>query len=1251
MSYSAGLLKVDTLNVPGASGALQAINATVTTLNATNVTADTFGYNNLDLSGNLNVNGTTTLKVVNTVGTMDVSGNLNVNGTTTLKGVNTVGTMDVSGNLLVRGSVITNYNPVYPAINPAADWEGVWSSIDVNYTGYYNGYIALVKQPNNTYTAYTNATTGASGNNDSQFFNQQFQLLATNIVPTFTLDSSLNVTANSITLPRGFANAGSYPTTSVLVSRRLTNADIGSNFAFSIATSTNNQATAYAFIERIMVPSQVTPVKGGDWFSAYQSEYNETRINNVTHSDVFDDVEGTYNAMKKRLLNGYGIDKKATDIITGQVYPINKLSPEPFIVEGKFDKFKTTADVYALPVNHIHFGVYGKPNIMTFHYDWKVQNVPSPLISPFQEITIVNTNSPSAPVIGTIPSSFKFLRSSLEKQGCKQNSSGIKEPGEWFMDNFVGLRLPLVVSGNKTLTITTTGPTGNFDVIPGVYTVSIPDNWVGYPHSLAAYITQNLSVDSGLRLDFYTLNKDITNPETFTSSTTQNFFYLSSGNNSIASVSVTCNDSAFLTNVLGLNTLSTVQNPNAPPVTLVVGQQGIAGMFGNLQRGGFPKYTYNGNNLDVNNLYTPQTLPVSITNLTVNFSIGNVLTSGNPRDYFNAMFYFINLSAIEEHAISRNMLVLADINEEMYMPDTWEEAIFKFVDGNAFAIYTTTLIEYSILNSQSFGILGGKSLQNHSWNASRTTAPFSGFANAKNVLLTQGFATLEKVFKPSYASTLNDTQVGYVATNYLDSSNTFVIARRFTSTVTNLMSQNMGTYWMPLFLSGSGLPADVTVGAAAAVPYSVLLNDSSNSMYGVPWSFGNFIGIFKQSVANAILPPDASGSVCGYVFLGSCFYESNTPLRNAIVNLFKSKGVKYAVTDVRGNPGGAASSSLNPYGLNPNFTYFSMNNILGSHDWSSPSQSMNVIMYSTLVADILDNPTYYPAAWRYPVDASGYTITTLGGVDNTTYKQTGNKFTLYRKTTQTSVGNNTVDGSNNGQGLFSWCYLTDQTCFSAPKAMLNSLKGNIDTNDYNQYAGPTPPFTNTHYTLYGTYNRLFYEISNGLTNNYEYNVTVNPGNDGLLDQDVFYDNGYAILDGMRFDNSGNAFSNSFNQPGITFDAVSNWSPLTLMTESGVYYDASGIQQAYTDGSRNAYYVSNDNLNSYRDFRLERSLQCAYAQRATVRASPKFGYMPIDNGNTVSIVDASGVSQVYDPYNWNITDTSGALPLPANPFGL
>jgi hypothetical protein len=1286
MSFSAGLLNVQTLNVPGGAGSIVAANLNfddltidgslnvpgATTLNTLSTSGATHIGGAFDVSGNAIVYGSTTLKTLSTGatqvnGSLDVSGNSGIKGNLTL-GTNSVvrsdgsGNFVVQGNVLATGSVVTSYNPSYQVLDTSSNWEGIWSVVDIGGSGLYSGYIAIVKQPNNTYTAYTNSTgtatasgVGLTTNSQSQYFNQQFQILAINIIPTFTKDLSGNVTANSITLPTGFQNAGTYPGTNVFITRRLRTADIGSNVAlYQTGTKVNNQSYLFAFMERILLPNQVTPVNGSDWFSAYQSIYNETRVRNFTHTDVFDDLEGTYNSMKQRMFTAYSLSKKAVDIITGQVYPINKFSPQPFIIENKFDEFKTATDDYSLPVNRIHFGVYGKPNVMTFHYDWRVQNVNSPLISPFQEISIVNTSSPSTPVIGTIPSSFKFLRSFLEKQSPKQNIRGIKEPSEWFMDNFVGLRLPLVVSGTKTLTITTTGPTSSFDIIPGVYTVTIPSGWVGYPHSLASYITQNLNSDSGLRLDFYTKNKNYTNLDLFDASTTQNFYYFSSGTNTIASVSVTCSDVTFLTDVLGLNTLSTAQNPNAAPIKLVVGNQsGYYQTFGNLQRGGFPTYTYNGNQLDTNNLYTPQALPVSTANLNVIFSLGNVLTSGNPRDYFNVMFYFCNIIGQEEHNYVKSILTLADIDEEHYMPDTWEEAVYKFVDLNAFAIYIDSGIQYSILNADSTGIFGGKSLQNHMWNYSTTTQPFGGLPAMRNLQISNTMLTLEKMLKPSYLSTLKNAQLGYIAANYLDSSNTFVIARRFTSTVTNLLSQNMSSYWMPLALGG-GLPADVTAAAQARVPYSFLLNDSSNSVYGVASTYGHLFGLFKQSVANAILPPDASGSVCGYVFFGSFIFQSNVPFRDAIVSLFKSKGVKYCVTDVRGNPGGANSTNFVPYGLNNDFTYTYFTNMTGSREWGVSSQSINVATSQTIIADILDNSGNYPATWRYPIDASGYVIDSsgLGGVDNTTYKQTGNKFTIWRKIPQTIGGlNNTVDGSNNGQGLFSWCFLTDQNSFSASKGLVNALKGNLDDTDYTKSVGPKPPVTNTHYTLYGTHNRLGYENNDAPTGNWEYNDTINPGNGGSLDQDVFYENGYMVNAGARLDLSGNSFSSSFNQPGITYDALSNWTPLTMMTETGVYYDASGIQQAYTGGSYNAFRVSNDNLNSYRDFRVERALQCAYTQRAGCRAQPKFGYMPIDNGTTYSIVDASGINQVYDPYNYNITDTSGALPLPVNPFGL
>jgi hypothetical protein len=1183
---------------------------------------------------------------LNVGGKLDVSGNLSVGGSTTLKDLEITGSPVINGDILVTGSVVTNYNPEYPPINAEADWEGVWSvSIDPAITNY-NGYIAFVKQPNNTYTLYTNSV--GAPQYDGLYFFQKYQFLAQNIVPVFTMEGD-NVTENSVSIPVKFSYASMFPAYSTFVSRRLTTEDIGSNIAFAGTTATNNQYDSYIMFERILVPSDVSPVSGCDWFSAYQSEYNETRINNLTHVDVFDDLEGTYESSKRRMLRGMVVNKTGVDVITGEKLSINKLSPQPFIVENKFDKLKTDSDNYSLPVNRVHFGVYGKPNVMTFHYDWKTKNVVSPLASPFQEITIVNTSSPSTSVIGTIPTSFKFLPSVIEHQGAKQNCSGIGEPIEWFADNFVGVRLPLVVSGSdKIITITTTGPTSNCGVIPGTYTVTIPSGWVGYPHSLATFVTQNLDPDSGLRLDFYTLNKDLTNPDTFTDSSYISFFYLSSGTNTIPSVSVTCNDVTFLSDVLGLNTLSTAQNPNAGPIQLPVPVASGIPNYGNLQRGGFPMYTYNGNALDINNLYTPQSLPGSTSGLTINFSIGNVISSGNPRDFYNAFYYFTNLCCTEEHGFFGSIMVLADIDDEFYMPDTWEEAVYKFVDLNAFAIYTLGVQLFSTLNSSSPGTFG-KAFENHAWNGTTTSEPFTGIAAARNATLAISAVTLEKYYKPSHVSALESAQIGYVVNNYLDLDNTFVMARHFTSTTTNLLDHNMASYWLPKY-RGNSLPGDVNVGAETAVPYSVLLTDSSNSRYGMPQVFGWVVGILKQSVANSILPADASGSVCGYTYYGSGVYVTSTTVRNKIVSLFKSLGVKYAVTDVRGNPGGLTTSRMIPYGLDTNYVYVQINNCMGGCDWGSPQQTYNILSTPTIIADILDNSGNWPPAWRYPVDSSGITITVGGGVDNTTYKQTGNPAQLWVKTLASSPGNNTVDGSNNGQGLFSWCYLTDGNMYSAGKVLFYNFHDPTDSNDYSYFVGPNPPVTNTHACTYGVFNRIFYGPT-ALVTDWDYNDTVDPGNGGSLTQDAFYLNGNSLMLGLKFDLSGNFLGNSFNNPKFKFDALSNWSPLTLMTETGVYYDASGIQQAYTGGSHNAYFVSNDNINSYRDFRLERALQCAYTQRAGIRAQPKFGYMPIDVTNTVKIVDSSGVHQVYDPYNWDITDVSGALPLPANPFGL
>jgi hypothetical protein len=1248
MSFSAGLLNVQTLNVPGGAGNISAANLNFNDLNVANdltigdalsVTGATHVGGVFDVSGNAIVYGSTTLKTLSTGatqinGALDVSGNSGIKGNLTL-GTNSVvrsdgsGNFVVQGNVLATGSLVTNYNPSYPALNAASNWEGIWDTrVNTSASGSYSysGLIAMVIQPNNTYTLYTNSCETKNSNFYSKF--QQFKLLATNVVPVFTTDSSLNVTENSIRIPTSFANKAAYPTSNLLVSRLLTVADTSSNYAFYIGgfSFTGVLYTPIA-ITRVLFPTDVTPVAGSDWFSSYQTNYNEIRQENKTHVEVFDDIEGTYNQFKSVVITGYQLTDNFTDLITGEKKILNKRSPSAFVVENKFTKLKTDADVYNLNINYIHRATYAKPNVMTLHYDWKVYNQGTPFISPVQEMTLINKGSPGSPVIGDIPLSFKFLPSFIEYSSPKQNHSGIQDPQEWFMDNYIGIRLPLKVSGNKVLTITTTGPTGDYDVIPGVYTVTVPSGYY-YPHSLATYVTQNINVDSGLRLDFYTQIKNYISDQTYADSSGGSFYYLSSGLNNIASVSVTCSDVTFLTDVLGLNTLSTAQNPNPAPISVM-----FRNPDGPNLRGGFPMYTYNGHQVDPDNLWTPQTVPScppgssGLYNLSV--SIGNVLTSNNPRDYYNVVYYFMNLFQQEEHSLVRFIPLLQDIDQEFYMPDTWEEAQYKLADLNAPHAYYYWWKIFGNENMMGVGTQGANMYKvANKYNNNTTTEVSTGLAMVSSMFNLYNITTTDKLLKPEFFNNSISDQNGYTFTNYLDLSNCFIDTIKFQSTTTNLLSQSVSSYWMRL----SPLPADVTT-SAATILYTQLADVSSNLVYGIQQSYGHLIGIMKQSVANAILPPDASGSVVGYLYYGSYTGVSNaTRMRDFIVPLFKSKGVKYCVVDQRNNYGGQSNGRLTPFGVNPDFFYQFFPLYNGINENGSANESSYYVNSSTFWVDVLANPTKYPSAWRLTVDSSGLTT---GIINNWLYKKSGNPYEMQLRGVTGNPGNNTVDGSNNGQGIFNFTFLNSNATFSAAQAAIYFQKGFSDNSEHPQLNGPLGENPTVNCMAYGVNNKYLFASHAYATDDIDYTDTVYPGSGGSLTQNIFYNSFDESIFSIRSDPSGVVLQ-SFNNPTLKFDALANHTPKTFMTEIGVYYDASGNQHAYLDGSRNAFNVSNDNTASYRDFRLERALQCCYAQRAGCRAQSKFGYMPYDS---------------TDPYNWAVTDTSGAMPLPENPFGL
>jgi hypothetical protein len=130
-TVSAGLLEVTNLTVTGTqTGAVTATNLTAENVTATTLVSNNFSFNNnLDVSGNLSVDGTTSLSAMNVSGassltTMNVSGassltTMNVSGTSTLAATVLTGTttltgplttpagvsIDVSGNLSVRNTI------------------------------------------------------------------------------------------------------------------------------------------------------------------------------------------------------------------------------------------------------------------------------------------------------------------------------------------------------------------------------------------------------------------------------------------------------------------------------------------------------------------------------------------------------------------------------------------------------------------------------------------------------------------------------------------------------------------------------------------------------------------------------------------------------------------------------------------------------------------------------------------------------------------------------------------------------------------------------------------------------------------------------------------------------------------------------------------------------------------------------------------------------------------------------------------
>jgi hypothetical protein len=280
-----------------------------------------------------------------------------------------------------------------------------------------------------------------------------------------------------------------------------------------------------------------------------------------------------------------------------------------------------------------------------------------PYFTPFSEVTFTSN------LVSGIPTDFKFLKSFIISSSMCSTFKNVQLAAA---DPYISVRMPLKVEPT----------TLEFKIDDVTYsTVNVPGGCY-YPHDLAATITNQLQPD--LRLDFYYEARDyslgpnqylhVGDSANYVGSNA--FYYVSCDNGTnvtTSTVTITCPDTDFLTNVLGLDTI------NIPCTVTPFENASVVGLqFSVKENGNFPMYTFKGRKptryyTDFGTLLDP---------VEVSTSFGNVTKSSNPRDYYNAAFYISLISDMEAHS-SLSLTCLLDYDSEIYIPNTWKEIVYK----------------------------------------------------------------------------------------------------------------------------------------------------------------------------------------------------------------------------------------------------------------------------------------------------------------------------------------------------------------------------------------------------------------------------------------------------------------------------------------------------------------------------------------------------------------------------------------------
>jgi len=882
---------------------------------------------NATLSGPLGVTGTATLSNVTASGTLGVTGNttltsvsatgtLGVTGTTTLSNVTASGTLGVTGitslsnvtlsgriqgDLRVQGNVIQSFNS-YTSFTDY--WSGIWCIGDPSYHYHKidpSPMFALVLQPNNSYDVYflgvtRNPTSGIADVAISSLVNKWRKVpsisIGNGIVDT-SLEKSITLNVPDLAAADLAANGSVNPITCYKRLDQLT-----ADYAYNLVTSnTATGATASgincSFMRRILNPTDVNYITDDTWFKSYLAQFSEEIIDKKTGIRCFEDVAGIWDHLKTDDINSMITITNFVNPITGVKTQMNKSRLNLFDMLNDHERLKTDVLTQTLPVLSTKYATeYNTNSKLIIEYPWKNQYKVDKF-GIFNEYTLSN-------VINDIPINFKYLSSRTERSSYNVGKPNFEV--ENASNCFVGLRMPLKVEDNVEMSFKLNGTSlcSNIIVQSGYY----------YPHSLAAEITRQMQLSNfDARFDFYSA---IVLMSSFKNAS--EFYYVtvdSASNIATQTVIINASNVSFLTNTLGFTDGATVTcSFNGTFNNIVAGTSEI---------GNFPKYTFKGGN--PTNFYKNQgavTLPAGTT---ISTSFGNILTSTNPRDLYSGVDYFLR-HMTETHS-QTIMYLLNDFNQELYVPETWPELIYK-VDDLWARIYQFT---YWVDRC------GGKDTLNHSLSYGKFPT-----------LSSSGIATYD----------------GYNGGNFSNNPN---IAKVYSPiVVSNIMAtNNVGTTYTNYLVT----PQTIVQRRSDSVWLNITVSSFSNTTYAASVFGENIIGQIKPSVVSNLMGTSITSNV-GYFMLSTCKVNDDVfAPTQLMVDYFTSIQAKYIVYDLRVNVGGNASWAIIPFGAAGQTNRSTYRNNIYSPDLQQfKSKTLPAITNLDFFGDVAKNPSKWPASFQ-----------------------------------------------------------------------------------------------------------------------------------------------------------------------------------------------------------------------------------------------------------------------------------------------